>query len=130
MYPLVRNWCLGFAAGAFALVAASMPTYAEDLPQNFGPVGANEPILTNVGSKRVIAFYETDGGHCGMHVVVWDRTDVSGGSAARFRVTLAPHEVVHVDSPDNQSLNLRCGELAETLAIVDASKYITSGAGQ
>jgi hypothetical protein len=105
-------------------------TYAEGSPTNLNPVGAHEPILTNVGSKRVIAFYEADGGHCAMHVVVWDRTDISGGSAARFRVILAPHGVVHVDSPENQSLNLRCGESAETLAIVDASKYITAGAGQ
>ena len=130
MYPLIRTWCLGSAASAFALAAACMPTYAEDLPQNLGPVGANEPILTNVGSKRIIAFYENDGDRCGMHIVVWDHADVSGGSAARFRVTLAPREVVHVDSPENESLNLRCGDSARTLAIVDARKYIAAGASQ
>jgi len=130
MHPLIRNWCLGFAAGAFALAATIMPTYAEDLSQNLGPVGANEPILTNVGNKRVIAFYETDGDHCGMHIVVWDRADVSGGSAARFRVTLDPRQVVHIDTAENKSLDLQCGESADTLAIVDASKFIAAGAAQ
>jgi len=130
MHPLKRNWCLSFAAGAFALATTNMPAYAEDPAQNLGPVGANEPILTNVGSKRIIAFYETDGGHCGMHIVVWDQADVSGGSAARFRVTLAPRQVVHVDSPENESLNLQCGDSARTLAIVDARKYIAAGASQ
>jgi len=130
MHPLKRNWCLTFAAGAFALAATNMPAYAEDPAQNLGPVSANEPILTNVGSKRIIAFYETDGGHCGMHIVVWDHADVSGGSAARFRVTLAPRQVVHVDSPENESLNLQCGDSARTLAIVDARKYIAAGASQ
>jgi hypothetical protein len=27
-----------------------------------------------------------------MHVVVWDRSDASGGSAARVRVTLDPRQ--------------------------------------
>ena len=130
MHPLIRNWCLGFAAGAFALAAMSMPAYAEDLTQNLGPVGANEPILTDVGKKRVIAFYQANGGYCGMHIVVWDRADVSGGSAARFRVTLAPREVVHVDTPENESLDLQCGDSADTLTIVDASKYVTAGAAE
>jgi hypothetical protein len=129
MHPIIRKWCLGIAAGAFALVAMNVPTYAEE-PQSLGPVGVNEPILTNVGSKRVIAFYEADGGQCGMHIVVWDRADVSGGSAARFRVTLAPREVVHVDTPEHQSLNLQCGDSANTLAIVDATKFITAGAAE
>ena len=130
MHPLIRNWCLGFAAGAFALAATSMPTYAEDQPQNLGPVVVNEPILTNVGNKRVIAFYQTDGDHCGMHIVVWDHADVNGDSAAGFRVTLAPREVVHIDTPENESLDLQCGDSADTLAIVDASKFIAAGAAE
>jgi hypothetical protein len=64
------------------LTGVAVPAHAEELAQNLGPVGPNEPILTTIGSKRVIAFYEADGGHCGMHVVVWDRSDAS---AARQR---------------------------------------------
>ena len=125
MYLLSPNGFLGFA---MALVLASTPTYANDLSQNLGPVGPNEPILTTVGGKRVIAFYEADGGHCGMHIMVWDRADVSGGSAARVRVTLDPRQVVHIGTPENRSLNLQCGQSADTLAIVDESNAIASAA--
>ena len=77
MYTLTQF--LSFAAaGALALSVASIPTRADELAQNLGPVGPNEPILTTVGSKRVIAFYVPGGGHCTINVVVWDRTDASG----------------------------------------------------
>jgi hypothetical protein len=107
-----------------------MPAYAEELAQNLGPVGPNEPILTTVGSNRVIAFYEANDNHCGMHIVVWSIADVSSGSAARFRVTLNPRQKVHIDSADNKTLDLQCGENADTLAIVDTTKYVAAGAAQ
>jgi hypothetical protein len=129
MYSSMRKWCLGSVA-ALALTATSTSTYAVELSENLGPVGPNEPILTTVGSKRIIAFYETSGDNCGMHIVIWDRADVGAGSAARFRVTLNPRQMVHVDSADNKSLDLQCGEQAENLAIVDTSKFVSAGAAQ
>ena len=71
MSSLTRIGLLGFAAAtAFvALSAAGLPARAEDFARNLGPVGPHEPILTTVGSKRVIAFYEPGGGHCGINVV-------------------------------------------------------------
>ena len=48
--------------------ALSLPVRADELVQNLGPVGPHDPILTTVGSKRVIAFYTPDGGHCGIHL--------------------------------------------------------------
>ena len=130
MYSLTRNWFLGFAAaGALALTVASVPAFADELSQNLGPVGPNEPILTTVGSKRVIAFYVADGGHCGIHAVVWDRTDTSGGSAARVRVTLNPRQMVHIGSiAGRKSLDLQCGDNAKSLAIVDTTKVIAGAA--
>ena len=130
MFTFTRNWFLGFAAaGALALTVASVPAFADELSQNLGPVGPNEPILTTVGSKRVIAFYETDGGHCGMTIVVWDRTDASGGSAARVWVTLDPRQMVRIDSiAGRKSLNLQCGDNANSLAIVDTKKVIAGAA--
>jgi hypothetical protein len=131
MYPLTRSRFMGFAAaGALALSLASLPAHSDELAQNLGPVGPNEPILTTVGSKRVIAFYVPGNGHCGINVVVWDRTDVSGNSAARVRVSLTPRQMVHIDSADNKSINLQCGDDAETLALVDTSKFVAAGAAQ
>ena len=111
MQPITGNRLLAFAAaGALVLTVASAPASTDELAQNLGPVGPNEPILTTLGSKRVIAFYEANGSDCGMHIVVWDRADVSGGSAARVRVILNPRQMVHIDNAENQSLNLQCGD--------------------
>jgi hypothetical protein len=131
MLKLSRSRLLGIAAaGAFVALSASLPARAEDLAQNLGPVGPHEPILTTVGSKRVIAFYEPGGGHCAINVVVWDRSDASGDSAARVRVSLNPHQMVHIDSAESKSINLQCGDYAETLALVDASQFVAAGAAR
>jgi hypothetical protein len=39
-------------------------------PLRLGPVGPNDIIFATVGSKGVFAFYEPDGTHCALHVVV------------------------------------------------------------
>ena len=131
MYPLSRLCFAGFAAAsALAVSLASLPAHSDELAQNLGPVGPNEPILTTVGSKRVIAFYVPGNGHCGINVVVWDRADASGDSAARVRVSLNPRQTVHIDSSENKSINLQCGEYAETLALVDTNKVVAAGTAQ
>jgi hypothetical protein len=122
----LRFFALGFL---LALAGLSLPARADELARNPGPVGPHEPILTTVGSKRVIAFYEPGGGNCGVNVVVWDRIDESGSSAARVRVTLNASQMLHIDSPDNKSLDLQCGDYAETLKIVEG-KLITAGAAR
>jgi hypothetical protein len=132
MHNLTGRRLLGLAAaGAFlALTATSPPARADEFAQNLGPVGPNEPILTTVGDKRVIAFYVPGQGHCAVNVVVWDGNDESGDSAARMRVSLNPHQMVHIDSAQNKSINLQCGDNAEKLALVDTSKMITAGASE
>jgi hypothetical protein len=37
---------------------------------------------------------------------------------------------VHIDSSENKSINLQCGESAETLALADTSKMVAAGAAQ
>ena len=113
MYPLTRF--LRFAAaGAVALSTASIPARADEFAQNLGPVGPYDPILTTFGNKRIIAFYEPDNGRCAVNAVVWDKTDADTGmtTAARVRVSLNPRQMVHIDSTDNKSINLQCGDSA------------------
>ena len=98
----------------------------------FAAAGGGEAILTEVGGQRVIAFYEPDNGRCSVHAVVFDKTDAYTGmtTAARVRVSLNPREMVHIDSADNESvksLNLQCGENAETLTIIDTDSLVASG---
>ena len=113
-------------------VHSGTPALADELVQNLGPVGPHEAILTEVGSERVIAFYEPDNGRCAVHAVVFDKTDAYTGmtTAARVRVSLNPREMVHIDSADNESvksLNLQCGKNAEKLTIIDTDSLVASG---
>ena len=130
---LSRSQLLKFAAAGGVIVCTlGTPARADELVQNLGPVGPHEPILTEVGSERVIAFYEPDNGRCAVHAVVFDKMDAYTGmtTAARVRVSLDPREMVHIDSADNdsvKSLNLRCGENAEMLTIIDTDSLVASG---
>jgi len=119
MFPLTRILSLAAVGAISALIAVSLPAHADELTQNLGPVGPHEPILTTVGNKRVIAFFEPDSGNCAFHAVIWNTLDVNAVSAARFRAGLNPRQIVTIDTIDNQSLKLQCGDNAERLAIVD-----------
>jgi hypothetical protein len=107
MLPLTRIPSLAAAGALFVLTAASITARADELAQNLGPVGPHEPILTTVGSKRVIAFYEPDSGHCAFHAVVWNTTDVKADSAAGFQADLNPRQMVRIDTAESASLNVR-----------------------
>jgi hypothetical protein len=127
MHTLNRRRCLRIAAAvAFvALTAVGLPARADELVQHLGPVGPHDPILTTFGDKRVIAFYEPDNGRCAVNAIVYDKTDADTGmtTAARVRVSLNPRQM-HLDSTDNKSINLQCGDRAETLALVDNGEVV------
>jgi hypothetical protein len=93
-----------------------------------GPVGPNETILTTFGNKRVLAFYGLEDGRCAVNAIVFDKSDVDTGktTAARVRISLNPMEMIHLDSSDNETINLQCGDHAKTLAIVDARTLIAA----
>ena len=59
----------------------SMPAVADEVT-NLGPVGPNEPILTSVGSSRVIAFYLPGSNQCAIHAVIWDKTKVNSDTSS------------------------------------------------
>jgi hypothetical protein len=129
MFTLNKLSTLAAVGTLIVLGGYSLSARAEELAQNLGPVGPHEPILTTFGNKRVIAFYEPDNGRCFVNAVVWDKTDVDTGmtTAARVRVKLDPREIVHIDSTDNKTISLECGDYGDTLKLVD-SKLITAGA--
>lgn len=120
MFALTRIEFLQFAAaGALVVLSvASTPARADEMIQHLGPVGPHEPILITVGSKRVIAFYVPGNGGCDVDAVVWDSDNTDAHTAARIRVNLNPGHVVHIDSGENSSLTLQCGNFAKTLAVI------------
>ena len=104
----------------------SMPAVADELTK-LGPVPPHEPILTSVGSSRVIAFYLPGSNQCALHAVVWDKTKVDSDTSARIRISLEPGQTVHIDSVEGESLNLRCGRNAESLAPVNTDDAVAFG---
>ena len=119
MFSLARIITSAAAGAIIALIAVSLPAHADELTQNLGPVGPHEPILTTIGNKRLIAFFEPDSGNCAFHAVIWKTTDVNADSATRFRAVLNPRQMMTIDTNDNQSLKLQCGDNADRLAIID-----------
>jgi hypothetical protein len=116
------------AAALVGLMAAGTPVRADELVQNLGPVGPHEPILAWVGGERVVAFCSPDSGsNCDLHVVVWNPTDVNAKSTVSFEAPLNARQVAHIDTAENKSLYLRCGDHAERLAIVDIAEFISVG---
>jgi len=110
-----------------ALAAATSPAQAQELPQNLGPVGPDEPIMTEVGAKRVIAWYEPDSGGCAVTAVAWNRADVEDTSTASIRIRLDRGQIVHFDSAYNvKSLSLKCADDASTLSIVEDGDQASS----
>jgi hypothetical protein len=125
MYALTQ---ITAASILVALAAATSPAQAQELPQNLGPVGPDEPILTDVGHKRVLAWYQPDSVGCAVNAVAWNRTDVEGTSTAGIRIRLDRGQIVHFDSAHNvTSLNLKCADDASTLSIVEDGELVTFG---
>jgi hypothetical protein len=126
---LSRIQLLTFAAASGVIVCTlGPPARADELAQSLGPVGPHAPILTTVGSQRVIAFYMPGSDRCALHAVVWDHASGDPGkSAARVRISLEPGQIVHIDSADNESLNLQCDKNAEKLSIVDTDGLVAFG---
>jgi hypothetical protein len=50
---------------------------------------------------------------------MWPTADESGNSATRVRVSLEANQSAYIDSTGNKSIKLQCGDLADTLRIID-----------
>jgi len=141
MFPLTRTRLLGLAATAGVLFALSLfalsgaAARSDELAINLGPVGPHEPIFTTVGSKRIIAFYLPGSGQCAVQMVIGDIRDPEAALVSRIRVDLKPGQMVHLDTVEQKSLNVKslnlaCGENAEKLAIVNDDEPVAFGAQQ
>ena len=127
MFPLSRNFLKFAAAGALlAYTVSGTPARADEMAQNLGPVGPHEPMITTIGSKRVIAFYVPGNGGCNVQAVIWNSEETDGNTAAGIRVSLNPGQTASIDSTESKSLTLKCGEEAETLAMVDNTTRFAS----
>ena len=123
-----HQWSKIAVVGAFAAFTLfSVPAVADEVT-SLGPVVPHEPILTSVGNNRLIAFYLPGSNECALHAVIWNETRIdSDTSSARIRVSLEPGQIIHIDSVDGESLNLRCGSNADSLALVNTDNAVAFG---
>ena len=129
MFPPARILSLAAASALVALTAVNISAHAEELAQNLGPVGPHEPILTTVGNKRILAFFEPGNGYCAIQAVIWNATDLNEDTTSRVRTNLNPGQLMIFDTPDNKTLKLQCGDKAERLAIIENQGFVAAGAG-
>jgi hypothetical protein len=63
-----------------------------------------------------------------VNAVVYDKTDADTGmtTAARVRVSLNPAQAVSIDSAENKSFTLKCGDYANALSVVDTNQEVAS----
>lgn len=117
------------AASALTALAFTVPASAEQDLVNLGPVGPNEPIVTTVGDKRIIAYYTPDAGKCAINAIVFDKAAADRGrTSARVRVALHPGELFHLDSVVDQSIVLTCGPEAKMITVLNRGDLLAKAA--
>lgn len=127
MFPLSGNFLRWAAASALvALAITATPAIAEEMYEKLGPVAAHEPILTKVGSKRLVAFFVPGNGQCNVQVVIWNADDMEAKSAGGIRVSLNPGQTAAIDSSPTEFVTLKCGDRAETLVAIGNTQQFAS----
>jgi hypothetical protein len=118
MFALIKKRLSISACAALALFATTWPAFAEEATTK--SIGPNQPVMTNVGAKRVLTYYVPENGGCAVSAVVWDidaNTGTSPYTSSRVRMELNPGQSMKLESSGNESLGLKCGDNAKTLTL-------------
>ena len=115
------------AAGAIALCLLTGGTrvQAEDLPRSLGPIEPNKPLITTVGSKKIIAFFVSNNHSCAVQTVVWEKGDENATSATGVRLILKAEDTMNVAGSWG-SLIIKCGKDAATMDVLETRNYVLS----
>ena len=102
-------------AATFAAASKFSPDGSED--RQFRPA---ESISFHLGSKRAMGTFSRENGTCQVTITIGDtagRDTAQSKSAARLRLSLRPGQAAGFDSEDGDSIDMTCGEAAETLSV-------------
>lgn len=130
MVRFSRSTLSALAAGALlALLPFDAPAHADDTTTNLGPVGPRVPIVVKMGEKRMVAYFEPNGGNCFVSAVVFDASPSGGGYAStKIRVALHPGELFHVEGVEDRQVVLLCGFKADMLTVLNRTQVMMSQA--
>jgi hypothetical protein len=79
-----------------------------------------QSISYEFGAKFVSGFFMQQAASCLVHLMITEKIDPDEPlrmTATRVRLALSPGQIAGLDSEEGQSLNLKCGEGAETLEV-------------
>jgi len=79
-----------------------------------------QAISHDLGSKAAIGYFVREAGACQVVMMIGEKADAesaSMSSAARLRLALLPGQRAGVDSEEGRSIDLTCGEAADTLIV-------------
>jgi hypothetical protein len=110
---------------ALTLTAICAPALADEPMTNLGPVGPNEPILADIGGRRVIAYFVPERDSCAVNAILWKEAGTDN-APSRVRLSLRPGQMVQFDGAQ-LAMNLLCGVDATTLAVVAPAELIYTG---
>ena len=86
--------------------------------------GTENKLLADIGGDpliRKVVSEVIDSGIAEVVVVTgWDKG---------FQATLNQRQIAHINTAENKSLYLQCGDNADRLAIVDAAEFVVAGVG-
>jgi hypothetical protein len=104
---------------ASVAVVATVAASATALPgeTTYVPMQA---ISHDLGSKAAIGYFIREAGACQVVMMIGEKADAEASStfsAARLRLALLPGQRAGLDSEEGRSIDLSCGEGAETLTV-------------
>ena len=103
MFTLSKLSSFAAVATLVVLGGFSLPSHADELAQNLGRSGPTEPDSHDGWRQARRRFLRAGWRHCGLHVVVWDRTDdIAVARRLAFEVTLNARQMVHIGSARQQ----------------------------
>jgi hypothetical protein len=111
----------GLLIASVAAVATVASSASTALPggTTYAPMQA---ISHDLGSKSAIGYFVREAGACQVVMMIGEKTaaeTASTSSATRLRLALLPGQRAGVDSEEGRSVDLTCGEAANTLIVRD-----------
>jgi hypothetical protein len=116
---LMKKYLLAAAALVALASQASAGTVlsAQEDADTYRPI---QSIRYDFGSKSMSGYFVQQAVRCVMMLMVSERGDqdtAPSGTATRVRLVLNPGQIAGLDSEEGRSINLTCGEGAQTLRV-------------
>jgi len=102
---------------AATFAAASKITLDVPTEQQYRPI---QSISYHLGSKRAVEYFTRENGECQVTMIVAEAVEpevTTTSSAARLRLALRPGQAAGFDSEEGDSIDMTCGEAAETFTV-------------